>query len=100
MLNVKVLSWPLPIRFELKGDRPNPPQRREPVNRNHRHFCGEAVVDEAIEPYRKGRVRYRAGWWPAQCDGGVAIAPGETVEVIGVRGIALVVQPLAQPQRA
>jgi len=101
MLNINILNLPLPIRFEGKGDRAEaPPRRRESANRNHRHFCGEAVVDEAIEPYRKGRVRYRAGWWPAQCDGGVAIAPGETVEVIGVRGIALVVQPLVQPKQA
>ncbi|NJL00418.1 MAG: hypothetical protein HC910_07540 [Spirulinaceae cyanobacterium SM2_1_0] len=95
MLNLNVvkvlqLTW---VRTEQPSHRP------QPLNRNHRHFRGEAIVDEVIEPQRKVRVRYRGGWWPALCETNVAIAPGETVEVIGIRGIALLVQPIVQPTR-
>ena len=94
MLNVaQVLQLPLSIRIERTPLAKQP--RRPRPNPNHRHFCGEAVVAAAIAPQRPGRVRYRAGWWPAQCDANVAIAPGEVVQVVGVRGIALLVQPLA-----
>lgn len=94
LINVLRPSQSLPV------DRTRGAARPTPTNRNHRHFCGEAVIDEIIEPFRKGRVRYRAGWWPALCEANVAIAPGETVEVVGIRGIALLVQPLPLPQRA
>lgn len=62
-------------------------------NRNHRHFCGEAIVEEVIHPHGRGRVRYRAGWWFALCEQETIIAPGEVVDVIGIQNITLLVKP-------
>ncbi|WP_017306806.1 NfeD family protein [Spirulina subsalsa] len=66
---------------------------RHRKNRNHRHFCGPAIVEEMIHPHCRGRVRYRAGWWFALCEQETIISPGEVVEVVGIQNITLLVKP-------
>ncbi len=54
----------------------------------------KAIVAKTICPDCPGRVRYEATWWPAQCDQGVELYPGDEVRVIGIRNITLLVEPL------
>lgn len=63
------------------------------VSHRSRYFQGEGIVDEAIHPHRKGRVRFRGSWWFAKCEDNLTIAPGEMVEVLGVQDITLIVKP-------
>ncbi|MGB3494580.1 MAG: NfeD family protein [Elainellaceae cyanobacterium] len=53
-----------------------------------------AVVDQAIGPDNTGRVKFQATWWPARCDRGVLLNPGDEVLVIGVNNITLLVEPI------
>lgn len=67
----------------------------QPLRQDRRQFTGEAVVDEEIPPHQRGMVFFRASWWFAQCDRAITLVPGQRVQVLGVRGTTLVVQPLA-----
>lgn len=60
---------------------------------NHRQFTGSAIVDEQILPGEKGYVRFRAGWWLAQCDREVILHPGDIVDAIGIQELTLIVRP-------
>ncbi|MEY3870265.1 MAG: hypothetical protein RLZZ338_4159 [Cyanobacteriota bacterium] len=55
----------------------------------------EGIVDQAIYPYRKGRVYYNGTWWPARCPENVTLAPGEVVEVIYIENITVWVRPFS-----
>jgi len=52
-----------------------------------------AVVAKAIIPGCPGRVRFQATWWPAQCDQGIELKPGDEVRVVGICNITLLVEP-------
>ena len=52
----------------------------------------EAVVEQTIQPYRSGRVRFRGSWWNARCEQAITFNPGEIVYVVGMTGITLLVQ--------
>lgn len=52
-----------------------------------------AVVAKAIFPGCPGRVKYQATWWPAQCECGAALNPGDEVRVVGISNITLLVEP-------
>jgi membrane protein implicated in regulation of membrane protease activity len=56
----------------------------------------EAVVDQAIQPGKSGRVWYRGTWWPARCELNITLSPEEVVLVVGHRNITLLVEPLPQ----
>lgn len=58
-------------------------------------FTGEAIVDEEIQPRRKGRVYWRGSYWPARCNLDVTLKPEEFVEVVGIDNITLLVMPFA-----
>jgi membrane protein implicated in regulation of membrane protease activity len=64
------------------------------VRQDRRQFAGEAVVDEEIQPNQRGMVYFRASWWFAQCEQAIALVPGQRVQVLGIRGTTLIVQPL------
>lgn len=53
-----------------------------------------AVVAKSICPDCPGRVRYQATWWPAQCEQGIELRPGDEVRVIGISNITLLVEPM------
>lgn len=55
---------------------------------------GEVV--QAIAPNRKGRIKFRASFWPARFYQGADTAlPPEQVAVVGRQGITLLVVALA-----
>lgn len=55
-----------------------------------------AVVDQAIGPDGKGRVRFQATWWPARCEFNVSLNPGDEVRVVGISNITLLVEPMLE----
>lgn len=71
-----------------------PTSNGQPLRQNTRQFSGEAIVDEEILPQHRGMVMYRGSWWFAQCARAMTLVPGQHVEVLGVRGTTLIVQPL------
>jgi membrane protein implicated in regulation of membrane protease activity len=71
------------------------PANAQPMRQDHRHFSGEAVVDEEIAPHQRGMVFFHGSWWFAQCNRAVTLVPEQRVQVLGVRGTTLIVQPLA-----
>lgn len=52
-----------------------------------------AKVEEKIDPYHRGRVRYQGTYWYAMLNGNVAVCPGERVLVIGREEMTLIVRP-------
>ena len=80
--------------FQTQTLEPNPTDE-QPIRQDHRHFSGEAVVDEEIAPEQRGMVFFRGSWWFAQCDRAVTLVPGQRVQVLGVRNTTLIVRPLA-----
>ena len=54
-------------------------------------FTGRAIVDEAIEPGKRGRVRFRGSFWFALCDCTLTLRPGTTVQVVGRNKTTLLV---------
>lgn len=59
-------------------------------------FDKQAIVDETILPFRKGRVSFQGSWWNARCQQNIIIKPGEVVEVVGIHNITLIVEPILQ----
>lgn len=62
---------------------------------------GQALVDKAIPVGKVGRVKFRNSWWSARSEQTVTIAEGEVVDVVGLEGITLWVEPafLLKPSR-
>lgn len=58
----------------------------------------EAVVDEAIHPYRSGRVRYKDTTWPARCLENVTLEAEQFCEVVDRHNITLIVKPVYHPE--
>lgn len=54
---------------------------------------GRAIVEQPILPGRTGRVKFKASWWSARCPEPITIPAGEWVDVVGVKGITLWVEP-------
>ena len=61
-----------------------------------------AEVVKAIAPNRKGRIKFRASFWPAKLytNSAVALQPSEQVVVVGRDGITLLVTPIPATQIA
>lgn len=72
----------------------NDPQLwRDPHHAQLSSLNGQAIVERAIEPQRTGRVKYKASWWAARCLEDIVIPVGEAVNIVGVQGITLLVEP-------
>lgn len=58
---------------------------------------GLGEVVQAIAPNRKGRIKFRASFWPARFYqvSETAVLPSEQVAVVGRQGITLLVVTLA-----
>ncbi|MDB9314234.1 NfeD family protein [Spirulina sp. CS-785/01] len=65
------------------------PSSRQSLNR----WQGEAIVEQTIIPFQRGRVKFRGSWWFAQCLHDIALPPGERVNVVGRNSITLLVEP-------
>lgn len=73
-------------------------QPSDPTWRNSREagligLEGQAIVEQTIQPDRPGRVKFKASWWSARCLETVTIPAGEMVDIVGVQGITLLVEP-------
>ncbi len=55
------------------------------------------IVEVAIAPHRRGRIKFQNSYWPAkfyQIECSATVLPGQTVNVVGIEGITLLVVPL------
>jgi membrane-bound ClpP family serine protease len=61
-----------------------------------------AIVDETIAASAPGRVEFQSSYWFAEFyqEGYGAIEPGTVVQVVGRRGLTLLVLPLACEMRS
>lgn len=64
---------------------------------NSSQLNNQAVVVEAIEPGRTGRVRFQATSWSARCISGASLQPGQIVYVISRYNIMLSVEATPAP---
>lgn len=55
----------------------------------------EAVVEETVYPYSKGRVHFHGTSWMGRCDDDVKLIAGQRVHVTGLRNTTLLIQPIA-----
>lgn len=65
----------------------------------HQSYPGSSTpskgyVEQAINPYQRGRVRYQATYWFGVCDDGRSLSPGTEVIVLGRQGNTLIVEPV------
>ena len=67
-------------------------------NNGFQFFSGRAIVDEAIEPNKRGRVRFRGSFWFACCDCSLTLRPGVAVRVVGRNKSTLLVEPMPVTQ--
>jgi membrane-bound serine protease (ClpP class) len=65
---------------------------REPTTGVQTLVGRTATVTRSCRP--RGQVRVRGELWEARCDAGAD--PGASVRVVGVEGLTLVVEPVAQ----
>ncbi|NJO39852.1 MAG: hypothetical protein HC769_23000 [Cyanobacteria bacterium CRU_2_1] len=61
---------------------------------------GQGVVDKSIAPHQPGRIKFQGTYWKAaladpNCP---RIEVGEFVQVVGMRGITLLVVPVVVPE--
>jgi membrane protein implicated in regulation of membrane protease activity len=83
-----------PIFSFLKAPLKHPVStKRSPLSSNFNNLQGQAVVEQAIRPHRPGRVKFGGTWWYALSEQDVDIAPGEVVDIVGLRNITLIVKP-------
>ncbi|PSN12818.1 hypothetical protein C7293_18640 [filamentous cyanobacterium CCT1] len=54
----------------------------------------KGYVEQAINPNRRGRVRYRATYWFGVCDDARSLPPGTEVTILGRQGNTLLVQAI------
>lgn len=57
----------------------------------------QGVVEEAITPCCRGRVKYAATTWPAELassPGDIILSPQSMVLIVGRRGLVLLVKPM------
>ncbi|NJO42658.1 MAG: hypothetical protein HC865_19080 [Cyanobacteria bacterium RU_5_0] len=55
-------------------------------------LANEAIVTQAIEPQKAGRIKFRGSWWPARCSQKITLSPGDIVYVVGRQNITLYVE--------
>lgn len=53
----------------------------------------QAIVEQSILPDQAGRVKFKASWWSARSVQPMTIPAGEIVDVVGQKGITLLVEP-------
>jgi membrane protein implicated in regulation of membrane protease activity len=67
----------------------------KPNRNNFDYLENLAVVSDAIQPFQRGRIYFRASWWPAICSQEIVLNPGEKVLVIGMKNITCIVEPFS-----
>jgi len=53
----------------------------------------EAIVDEVIQPNRRGRVYYQGVWWSARCRQAITLEEGTVCLVVSIEINTLIVEP-------
>ncbi len=61
-------------------------------------FIGQGRVEQLISAKRQGRIYFQGTFWPAKLAQSqpACCQPGETVEVVGRQGLALLVVPVIE----
>ena len=64
-------------------------------------FKGHGFVDQVVTETNRGRVYFKASFWPAQLaysNTTQSLLPGERIEVIGRKGSTLLIRPLTSKE--
>ncbi|MBD2109313.1 NfeD family protein [Nodosilinea sp. FACHB-13] len=71
-------------------------QKVQPLNPFYPGLLAQTkgYVEQAINPNRRGRVRYQSTYWFGICADARSLPPGTEVTVLGRRGNTLLVQPI------
>jgi membrane protein implicated in regulation of membrane protease activity len=65
-------------------------------------FRGHGFVDQVVTETSRGRVYFKASFWPAQLAHSnitQSLLPGEPIEVVGRKGITLLIRPLTSKKK-
>jgi membrane protein implicated in regulation of membrane protease activity len=57
-------------------------------------YVGEGIVTQVIYPQKLWQVEFRGSFWTAESRYPVMFLPGDFVQVIGLRGINLQIEPV------
>ena len=95
MLNLVQLFKPSTIPTEMQAPQSVVTKSavvEENLISRHLAFHKEAIVTEAIEPQKAGRVKFQGSWWPARCIQEICLNPGDVVYVVDRKNITLYVE--------
>lgn len=92
------MSFNRPSPQGFRSDRDSTLESSHPSWRNSKQagligLEGQAIVEQTIQPDKPGRVKFKASWWSARCLENLTIPAGEMVDIVGVQGITLLVEP-------
>ena len=71
-----------------------PKSSRQKSRQKLNRWQGIAIVETAIKPDQTGRVKFQGSHWNARCSKSVTLIAGSRVEVIGIKNISLIVEPV------
>ena len=68
--------------------------KKKVTAKNLKYSDSIVVVEKAIVPSYRGRVRYQGVSWAAQCEKDITFLANDRVLVVGRKNITLIVEPL------
>lgn len=89
-----LLGWFFPRRQAKAQGTSRLLPKPQPIFANYQH--GRAIVANLILPGQRGRVWFKASWWPARCPLEIVLCQGQPVRVVGIDRITLIVEPITE----
>lgn len=73
--------------------------RNTPLLTGAEHYTGQsAITHQELAPH--GRVRFESQLWNAEVRSGQHVSAGQPVRIVGIDGLTLLVEPVAEPSAA